>query len=189
MPRLIDHAERRAELAEAVWRVVLREGVAHVSVRTVAAEAGVSTGSLRHILPTYDELVAAALELVNERVTARVMGLSESLVGKERALAIVAELLPLDAPRRAELEVQLSLIALSFSNRRLAQLRDESDAALLRACHHVLGLIGAADSDLEAARLYALVDGLALHLIYRTSLTPAAAMEAVALHLDTLGEQ
>ena len=39
MPRTIDHDARRAELAEAVWRVILHRGIGAVSVRTVAAEA------------------------------------------------------------------------------------------------------------------------------------------------------
>ena len=48
MPRVVDHAVRRQELAEALWRVVRRDGVHEVSVRTVADEAGTSPGALRH---------------------------------------------------------------------------------------------------------------------------------------------
>jgi AcrR family transcriptional regulator len=52
MPKLIDHEVRRLELVEAAWRVILRDGAGRVSVRAVAAEAGVSAGSLRHLFPT-----------------------------------------------------------------------------------------------------------------------------------------
>ena len=29
MPKLVDHAERRLELAAALWRVVVRDGIEH----------------------------------------------------------------------------------------------------------------------------------------------------------------
>ena len=48
MPIVVDPEERRRDLAEAVWRVVRRDGLERASVREVAREAGVSMGSLRH---------------------------------------------------------------------------------------------------------------------------------------------
>ena len=48
VPRVVDPIERRNRLAQAVWRVVRREGLERASVREVAREAGVSMGSLRH---------------------------------------------------------------------------------------------------------------------------------------------
>ncbi|MGB3635817.1 MAG: TetR family transcriptional regulator, partial [Rubrobacteraceae bacterium] len=68
MPKIVDHEERRRELAEAVWRVILRDGVEGVSVRNVAAEAGWSTGALRHYVGTKEDLLASATQLLDERV-------------------------------------------------------------------------------------------------------------------------
>ncbi|MGV7636496.1 TetR family transcriptional regulator, partial [Mycobacterium kansasii] len=42
MPRSVDHEERRAQLADALARVAARDGLHAVSMRSVAAEAGVS---------------------------------------------------------------------------------------------------------------------------------------------------
>ena len=64
MPRKVDHAERRRELLEALWRVVERAGLAAVSYRDVAAEAGVSVRLVQYYFPTKAELLADALELV-----------------------------------------------------------------------------------------------------------------------------
>ena len=72
MPRLIDHDARRAEIADAAWRVILREGVTGASVRTVAAEAGLSSGSLRHVFATQSALLVYAFQLVIDRA-ARVL--------------------------------------------------------------------------------------------------------------------
>ena len=64
MPKVVDHEQRRRELAAAVWRVIGREGVAEVSIRAVAAESGWSTGALRHYFATRAELLAFACEEV-----------------------------------------------------------------------------------------------------------------------------
>ncbi|MDF2920421.1 MAG: TetR family transcriptional regulator, partial [Microbacterium sp.] len=47
MPRLIDHDHRNDEIAAAAFRVLARDGVAALSVRRVADEAGIATASLR----------------------------------------------------------------------------------------------------------------------------------------------
>jgi AcrR family transcriptional regulator len=71
VPRLVDHAARRQEIAEALWRVVRRDGVHEVSVRTVADEAGTSPGALRHYFASQDELLGFALRAVVDRAAAR----------------------------------------------------------------------------------------------------------------------
>ncbi|MDQ1250665.1 MAG: hypothetical protein QG597_5044, partial [Actinomycetota bacterium] len=48
MPKIVDHEARRREIVEAMWRIVQREGFAAVSVRSVAAEAGLSKASISH---------------------------------------------------------------------------------------------------------------------------------------------
>src|SRR5690606_38395555 len=40
MPRHVDHTRRREEIASALWRVVQRDGMRAVSVRSVAKEGG-----------------------------------------------------------------------------------------------------------------------------------------------------
>ncbi|NKS98836.1 TetR family transcriptional regulator [Rhodococcus hoagii] len=49
--------ERKARLAEAVWRIIAERGISAVSVRTVAAEAGMAVGSLRNLFSTQAELL------------------------------------------------------------------------------------------------------------------------------------
>ena len=68
----LDGYTRRRELGEALWRVVLREGIEAASVRKVAAEAGLSKGSLRHVFPSQSELLAFAMRLIVDEVTRRV---------------------------------------------------------------------------------------------------------------------
>nr|WP_285783096.1 TetR family transcriptional regulator C-terminal domain-containing protein [Microbispora sp. NBRC 16548] len=63
---------RREEIAEALWRVVRRDGVGAATVRSIAAEAGWSPGALRHYFSTRAELLAFAMEHVITRVRARI---------------------------------------------------------------------------------------------------------------------
>ena len=70
----IDSESRRRELGEALWRVVVREGIDAASVRKVAAEAGVSAGSLRHLFPSQSELLAFAMQLIVDEVATRIGG-------------------------------------------------------------------------------------------------------------------
>jgi AcrR family transcriptional regulator len=106
VPRLVDHDQRRAELGEAAIRVILREGLAGVTVRGVAAEAGWSTGSLRHYFGNQHELqayvVQATTDTLRRRFLPRVQRPRTQGSVVERIATIVEEMLPLDAERREE---------------------------------------------------------------------------------------
>ena len=78
MPKVVDHEQRRRELAHAVWRVIRRQGVDQASVRTVALEAGWSPGALRHYFATQSELLAFAMRLVVERIEGRIAAIDQA---------------------------------------------------------------------------------------------------------------
>ncbi|GAB3195329.1 TetR/AcrR family transcriptional regulator [Geodermatophilus arenarius] len=197
MPRTVDATVRRRQLAEAVWRVIRRDGVSGASVRNVAREAGTSTGSLRHWFATQDELLHFAMTLVIERARERAEAVAAAggpLVPS--LLRVLEETLPLDEERRAETEVWLALTARALVDPRLAELRDRSAADLRAFCAHAVQALVAAgearpdlDPDLEAERLYAVLDGLAVHAVTRPStLPPDRAREVLAAHLRSLGD-
>src|SRR3712207_14978 len=72
MPRAVDHEERREEIADAVWRVIEREGLEGASLRDIAREAGHTTGVISHYFRDKRELLAFAFQLVVERSAARI---------------------------------------------------------------------------------------------------------------------
>ncbi len=193
MPRTIDHEERRRLIGEAVWRIVLREGVGAVSLRTVAAEADLVLGSLRHSFPTKAELLAFAMELAHERAAARVGRHAGVRDPVRRVRAALHELLPLDDERTVEMRVHLALMGESPAHARLAELADAAHDAIRGLCHDALlvlrdaGLVRA-ELDLRRATdtLHALVDGLALHAM-RDPRRRRAAVRALDEHLASLG--
>ncbi len=148
--------------------MILSQGVSAVSIRSVAAEAGVVVGSLRHVLPTRTDLLVASAERMIDVVTARIRALPDA-PPEQRALAVLAEVMPLDPLRRAELEVNVALIAEGAAEPALVPIRDAAHAGMAAMCRGVvLALAGdGADADgMRARRLHALVDGLSLQLLH-----------------------
>lgn len=182
------------QLAEALFRVVRRDGIHAASVRTVAAEAGTAPSALRHYFATQDELLAFALRAVVDRAAARVhaaaAGGAAATPARERAAAVLEQLLPLDGDRREEMEVYLAFATRAQTDPGLRRLRDDAEAATRSVVHLAVGLLGdAAGSDPErvADRTYHLVDGLALHAALWPQRYPAEHQRAVlAAHLADL---
>jgi AcrR family transcriptional regulator len=192
VPKIVDHEQRRRELAEAVWRVIRRNGVDGASVRTVAHEAGWSAGALRHYFKTQSELLDFAIELAAEQIRDRVGALELADDPRRAAEQLLSELLPLDDERRAENEVWLAFTARALIDPQLrvrhAEIDDALRAASLRAVE-MLGLPAGRERALEAERLHALLDGLALHGAMRPERLPARRIVGVLRrHLDELEE-
>jgi AcrR family transcriptional regulator len=185
MPKIVDREQRREELATALWRLVVREGIEAASVRRVAAEAGWSTGSLRHYFATHSELLAFAMELVVQRVTERVGRLRPSDDPRETAARVLHEVLPLDADRRAEMQVWLAFTTRSLVEPDLRGLRDRAHAGLRSLCFGAVQLLGGDEADAE--RVHALIDGLALHAVLDPeTTTPERQVELLGAELDAV---
>jgi AcrR family transcriptional regulator len=193
VPKIVDHEQRRRELAEAVWRVIRRTGVEGASVRTVAQEAGWSAGALRHYFRTQSELLDFAIELAAERIRQRIGALELADDPRRAVEQLLSELLPLDDERRAENEVWLAFTARALIDPQLrvrhAEIDDALRAASLRAVE-MLGLPAGREGGLEAERLHALLDGLALHGAMRPERLPPRRIVAVLRrHLDELEDK
>ena len=166
MPKVVDHEERRRELAQAVWRVIRRDGIDGASVRTIAREAGWSSGALRHYFETQSALLTFAIGLVVDRIEARIAALELPADPRAAVERLLLELLPLDEERHAELH-------------------DAQRGACLRAA----SVLGARDPELEAERLHALVDGLAVHAALQPErLEPDRIVALLRRQLASVGE-
>jgi AcrR family transcriptional regulator len=194
MPKLVDHEQRRARLAEAVWTVIRRDGLERASVRNVAREAGLSMGSLRHSFATQSELLCFAMQLVGDRARARIAALEPVADARRAAEQRLHQLVPLDDERRAEAEVWLAFTGRALVDPRQRTIHQEIHDQLNGACTTAINLLVEAgltaeglDVALEAGRLHALLDGLALHAVMRPAKVPPSRIVAVlARHLDAL---
>ncbi|MEO0804599.1 MAG: helix-turn-helix domain-containing protein, partial [Cyanobacteria bacterium J06642_2] len=66
----MSYDDRRIEVAEAAWRVIVREGLDRASMRAIAQELGTSTGVVTHYFRNKEDLTLFALERVFENVLA-----------------------------------------------------------------------------------------------------------------------
>jgi AcrR family transcriptional regulator len=105
MPRIVDHDERRRQIAEALLAVAARDGHESVSSRAVAKELGVATGSLWHYFDGFDDVVRAAAAEVTRRTDARIADATVGLRGLPRLHALMREVLPVDERTRSEARV------------------------------------------------------------------------------------
>lgn len=169
MPKIIDHEKRREQIAEATWRVIVEQGMEGATVRGIAKEAGLSLGALRHYFATQDELLMYAMQLVKERAIARIaeINANEEWAPKEKITKIFLELLPTNQEKMVEMEVWFAF-TVYFRHKKegfdaqhdgiyagVRKLLDSADQRNL--------LRKELDNEMEAEKLYAVIDGLALH--------------------------
>ena len=157
----------RERLIEAAFAVVAREGLEAASVKTIAAEAGVTPGLMHYHFPTKDALLEAAMRRGLD-------GYRQRLIAKRTATPPEEQLAAFFAEARAGAEadadffrVRLAFAAQALSNPGLAAvLRDLNAEAVAEAALTFAAAAGrtqANDRDLAlAATLKASFDGLML---------------------------
>ena len=198
MPKIVDHAKRRTELAAAVWRLASREGLDAVTLRRVSAEAGWSTGALHHYFGDKEELLLFAFHTVADRVTRRLAAAAKATTEPlELARTLLTVGLPLDAERRAEVRVWFAFLGLALTRPALARAQRDAYRAwrkrLAKTLHEAQQrdeLDRALDPEREAAGLIALVDGLAVQATFEPrALSGARQLELVDERLARLAER
>lgn len=174
MPRHVDHDARRRQIAEAVCELIAERGIEGVTLRDVAARAGVSMGAVQRAFPkdgmlgfALDHIVAQAHQRAADRIEQA--GLTESA----RALLVVClQELALAGPgQRTQAVVWLTFAAQAAVREQLAGvLRDYYDKGLgllVWLIEHGQ-LIGEIRADIDAGEqarvLHALADGLTQHI-------------------------
>lgn len=166
---------RRAQILGALARVIARDGVLAVSVRSVAAEAGLSPGALRHHFPTQESLLGATAAA----------GLGAVLLAPgevdhpdpaQRLARAVEQFLPLAPGGLDAQRVLVGLVAVSSALPAVGVTVAELSA---QAREQVRGWFTGADAAAVADDVLAVVDGLALQLLVG-SVTPERARALVA---------
>lgn len=193
MPKIVDHLERKNHIAEATWRVILNQGMKGASVRNIAKEAGLSLGALRHYFSTQDELLTFAMKLVKDKAAARIMEIAVlDLPPKDKVLKILLELVPVDNEKMAEMEVWF---AFTFHTRYMAE--DVFDAQhdgifigikkLIDNLESHNQLRTGLDKTIEAERMYALIDGIAMHAMLEPERVNSERIENVlTYHINSI---
>ena len=178
MPRVVDAGQRREEVAEAVRRVIIRNGVTGTTLRDVAGEAGYSTGVLTHYFPDKAALLLFALQATTGRVAERIALIDPNERGALRAL--IEEVLPLDETRTVNWLVWLAFWGEATGDPALAATQREHYRHFRARCEEMIAtalargeIAPGLDAADEADRIVALVDGLALQAVFDRERWPA----------------
>ncbi|OLT17584.1 hypothetical protein BJF80_16380 [Serinicoccus sp. CUA-874] len=187
MPKIVDHDTRRTNIARAVSRVIERDGIHAVSVRSVAAEAKVQPSTLRHYFPSSDEMLAATIKMVRDDQAARLANLTPTGNDKDDIRQAWLQALPLDKARTTETHVWLAVTA-TARNPALQEVLNNINDGLRHLCEATIRAF-APDADIhdEAEYLRAFTDGLAFNAISDpTSFTAERTTTALDTYLDRL---
>ncbi len=171
---------RRLEVAEAAWRVIVREGLDRTSMRAIAQELGCTTGVVTHHFRDKQELILFALNQVTQRLQTAMEVAIERISGVERLVEMLFAFLPLDNERRDILRVWVAFLGYAIGRESLMAEHQRCAAQLRGVIIHQLqdlqstNLIRAdIEAEIEANALLALVNGVSLDsLIQDKCLTP-----------------
>lgn len=111
MARRVRDPHARQRIVEAAWRAVAARGTASSTVRAVATEAGVSTGSVTHYFEDKVELMDAVLAYNNEQAAEQVRKAVGQRRGLEAAERATLAILPVDRARLGLWQVWLAFWA------------------------------------------------------------------------------
>jgi AcrR family transcriptional regulator len=168
----VNHAERRREIAEAVWRLLQKGGVEAASVRGVIAETGLSSGSIRFFFSTQAGLHEFAMASLAERVQERIRHAAAEPDLGQRVVAMVSELMPLRDDTERELGIWLAFVAKARHEAGLGRIVAEQAVAIREFLTGVItdlttGGLRAPPTDLESEviHLNAVIDGLTFELL------------------------
>ncbi|GAU65678.1 putative TetR family transcriptional regulator [Streptomyces sp. NBRC 110611] len=196
MPKKVDHEARRREISEALWRIAGTRGLDGVSLRDVAAEAGISLGRLQHYFRTKDEMLLFALRHINrlaaERIRRRIEALPGEPAPRDVLRACLSGMLPLDDKSRVGQLVGAAYYARAVHDEAL---RAEARQGIpqLRAFFTDQLRLAAARGELpperatedEAMLLIGLADGLATYVLLDVH-DPRTALRLLDRHLADL---
>lgn len=197
MPKIVDHDERRRQIAAAVSDIAASDGLVDVSFRTVADRAGVSVSLVQHYFGDKANLLRTTLEIQSEAMNAHIAAkLTELGAEPEPAdiLRVVAHtFLPLDEVSRRSMLVYHGFAAAALTDSALRHTDMFTNGRnLIQFFAAQLDAAGMTDprtdSAADATGLLSLLLGLSLSILLE-QVTPADATETLDQHLRVLASR
>ncbi|MFV0434681.1 MAG: TetR/AcrR family transcriptional regulator [Leucobacter sp.] len=78
MPKIIDHDQRRKEIVDVTWQLIVEGGIEAATMREIASRAGFANGALKHYFSGKDAIIEGAYERslnrIRDRLEAHVAG-------------------------------------------------------------------------------------------------------------------
>ncbi|SFW83277.1 TetR/AcrR family transcriptional regulator [Amycolatopsis australiensis] len=117
MPKIIDHDQRRRDIVDVTWDLIVRGGIEAATMREIAAAAGFANGALKLYFPSKEDIIAAtyerALDMMRQYVDL------DGLRGLAALREICVSSMPIDEERIVAGRVLLIFWQMSLANRRM----------------------------------------------------------------------
>lgn len=197
MPKIVDHDAQREKFAEATMRLIARHGLEGVTMRAVAAEAGLSYGSLFHYFESKDELLMQAVRHSMGQQTRRVNEYTDQYSGLEALEHLLCDDAITNESSRGAWMVWMTFqykVALQSS---FAEMHAElvngwlaRIAVCLEQAQRRGDIRAGLDTDLEAMAAWAFSAGVGqMGLLHPESLPPEMQKELITGYLDKLRQR
>lgn len=178
--------DRRLEVSEAAWRVIVREGLDRASMRAIAQEMNCTTGVVTHYFRNKQELILFALHQVTERLKVRMQLAIKNVAGIDRLATMLLSFLPLDQERQEILRVWVAFLGYAVGRDGLMEEHRQSAAELRAVIIQELQALqskGLIQADLvpqvEANALLALVNGIGIDTLIQADHLGPGQQEAI----------
>ena len=165
VPKLVDHDVRRREIAQAVWAVIAERGIEGVTLRSVAAEAGVSVGRIQHYYASREELVRDSCRELLKAATQRFEAVDDDTTPVEKLRRLVLGRIPTTPEFAIGTSIWLAYEAKSVDDPVIAELVQRGHAGGVQEAATLLGECGVTDASAVALRLMATAEGLAIRVL------------------------
>ena len=119
MPKIVDHAVRRRELAEAAWRVIVKHGLEGTTTRLIAKESGYWAGVLAHYFESKDEILVEALRISHDGLDRRIREAVDDKDGLDALRTFCIEILPISPVSVRETHLEMSMWSRALVNKDL----------------------------------------------------------------------
>src|SRR5450432_3612511 len=192
MPKIVDHDQRRDEIALVACRVVADYGFDQATVVRIAREAGYTTGMVAHYFDTKQDIIIAALRLILRRIEERLT----RAAGQTRPdlLLLLAEALPVDQQRYTECAFWIAFWGQVSADKRLKRINGWVHREYMRLFERCLahswpewGQWAASTRDQVLRSIMTFINGLTAGAVVSQNDWPAEKqVEQLQLHLRLL---
>ena len=191
MPAIVDHDERRQDIANAVERLVLKSGMQSVTVRAVGQEAGFSAAIVGHYFNNKEDLLTFTYLSARYRSKAR---LQQALDRGDNLFDCLKVILPTDTQRKMEWKIWFGFWGIVTNNPKFSDEchtgLQEANALFQQALKHAVKrgeLPKATDCALHAMRLSFVINGIASVVLQTPEVWPARTQEkALQAEIDMI---
>lgn len=188
MPKIVDHNERRDQIALVACRVVAENGFDQATIVRIAREAGYTTGMVAHYFDTKQDIIIAALRLILRRIEERLTKPSTDL------LTLLSEALPIDEQRFIENAFWSAFWGQVSADKKLKRINAWVHREYMRLYERCLSegwdiwpQLSTATREQVLASVVAFINGLTASAVPNPSDWPAAKqVEQLRLQLDLL---